>query len=25
MMAVVYEQPNASWGKPLRVNLKGIV
>jgi len=25
MMAVVYEPPNASWGKPLRVNLKGIV
>jgi phage terminase large subunit len=24
MMAVVYEPPNASWGKPLRVNLKGI-
>jgi len=25
MMAVVYEPPNTSWGKPLRVNLKGIV
>jgi Phage terminase large subunit len=25
MMAVVYEPPNASWGKPLKVNLKGIV
>tara|TARA_R100001377_G_scaffold34412_2_gene18937 strand:+ start:1350 stop:2645 length:1296 start_codon:yes stop_codon:yes gene_type:complete len=25
MMAVVYEPPNSSWGKPLRVNLKGIV
>jgi len=25
MMAVVYEPPNTSWGKPLKVNLKGIV
>jgi len=25
MMAVVYEPPNTSWGKPLRVNLQGIV
>ena len=25
MMAVVYEPPNASWSKPLKVNLKGIV